>query len=234
MPTYADELAALDLAMPVPSLVWHFHKDDPTHPHDNPAVASCEAVYGGETYRFEIHINGSQGILWWTGRQVRDPLAHRSFFVGSQRTWEAMKTEVVARWQLYCAGSRELIAYENLAHAILVEDGMSVAPGQPAASPATATLAGIGPNSATLSHWTLAPEFAADTLAYAFPGANDAFLPVVTLGFAGQAVFWMYGDDAQEGESPSFTLVSGENIIKIIVVSQDGENVKTYKLTVTR
>ena len=56
----------------------------------------------------------------------------------------------------------------------------------------------------------------------------------MTLGFAGQAVFWMYGDDAQEGSSPSFTLVSGENIIKIIVVSQDGENVKTYKLTVTR
>ena len=44
----------------------------------------------------------------------------------------------------------------------------------------------------------------------------------------------MYGDDAQEGISPSFTLVSGENVIKVIVVSQDGQNVKTYTLTVTR
>ena len=73
---------------------------------------------------------------------------------------------------------------------ILSDDGIVARPAAPVVTTAaTATLAGIGPNSATLSHWTLAPEFAADTLAYAFNAANDAFLPVVTLGFAWAGCF---------------------------------------------
>ena len=121
----------------------------------------------------------------------------------------------------YCDEARVYLAAERVVVDILTDFGMVMAP-PPVATAATATLAGIGPNSATLSHWTLAPAFALDTFEYAFAAANDTFLPVVTLGFPGQAVFWKHGQNAYEGIMPTLALASGENVIKIIVVSQDG------------
>ena len=90
------------------------------------------------------------------------------------------------------------------------------------------------PHSATITHWTLAPAFDADTLAYAFDASNDTFVPVAELGFAGQTVFWKHGSDAYVGMAPVITLSSGENAVTITVVSADGQHVKTYTLTVTR
>ena len=107
-------------------------------------------------------------------------------------------------------------------------------PDSPIGTAATATLAGLMPHSATLTHWTLAPVFDKDTLAYAFDSSNDTFVPVAELGFAGQTVYWKHGSDAYVGMAPVITLESGENIITITVISADGQNVKTYTLTVTR
>ena len=74
------------------------------------------------------------------------------------------------------------------------------------ATAATATLAGLMPHSATITHWTLAPAFDAGTLAYAFDASNDTFVPVAELGFAGQTVFWKHGSAAYVGMAPVITL----------------------------
>ena len=124
--------------------------------------------------------------------------------------------------------ARVKLAVERVAHDILIADGLTTATA-PAGTAATATLAGIIPNSETLS-----PVFDADTLAYACNAANDTFLVFVTLRFAGQTVFWKHGHDVYVGTAQYITLDSGENVITITVVSQDGANVKTYTLTVTR
>ena len=134
---------------------------------------------------------------------------------------------------MWCEEQRVFIAAEKVAHDIIADDGI-LPLAVPAGSAATATLAGLMPHSATLTHWTLAPAFDADTLAYAFPASNDTFVPVAELGFAGQTVYWKHGSAAYVGMAPVITLDSGENIITITVISADGQNVKTYTLTVTR
>ena len=47
-------------------------------------------------------------------------------------------------------------------------------------------------------------------------------------------MYWKYGADAYVGMAPVITLEAGENTIDITVISADGQNVKTYTLTVTR
>ena len=135
---------------------------------------------------------------------------------------------------MWCEAQRVLIAAEKVAHDIIADDGILPFPDSPVGTAATATLAGLMPHSATLTHWTLAPVFDKDTLAYAFDSSNDTFVPVAELGFAGQTVYWKHGSNAYVGMAPVITLESGENIITITVISADGQNVKTYTLTVTR
>ena len=45
---------------------------------------------------------------------------------------------------------------------------------------------------------------------------------------------WTHGDNAYSGAEPSLTLVDGENIISIAVVSEDRINARVYTLTVTK
>ena len=218
---------------PTPTPVWYLYSDHPAHEHDDYAVGRCEMVFGGNIFTFEVHASIQATFVNWYIRLVTDPFGPRPLFLRPQRTWTECEATFLVEWERICGADRHVIAGLAFARETLTEAGL-VAPVAPVPTSATATLAGIGPNSATLSHWTLAPMFEPDTFDYAFAAANDTFLPVVTLGFAGQAVFWKYGDDAYEGISPTIPLNSGENVIKIIVVAQDGENVKTYTLTVTR
>ena len=104
----------------------------------------------------------------------------------------------------------------------------------PPADASTASLAGLAPHAATLSHWTLAPTFHRDTLAYAFNARHRTFLPVATLAFVGQTVFWKQGSlMATSGISPQLTLKDGENGIEITVISADKTAVRQYALRVT-
>ena len=128
-----------------------------------------------------------------------------------------------------------MVATERAAEDILKADGITVLPDTPVATAATATLGGIAPNSATRGHWELAPDFEANTLAYAFNSRHPSFLPFATLGHAGQTVYWKHGADVYTGEHPTgITLDTGENTITATVISEDGMHSRVYTLTVTK
>ena len=235
--TYEQHKAAVDAANPTPALTWYLHADNVSHEHDDLAVAETFAIFDGENYEFEVHYYASSpGTYAYFTRRVGAEPEYRPAFSSGVSGWEGSAVVIQTDWDTRCERIRKNIAVEAHVKDVMANQGLTYRPDVPVppATAATATLAGIGPNSATLSHWTLAPVFALDTFEYAFAAANDTFLPMVTLGFAGQAVFWKHGDNAYEGIAPTLALSSGENVIKIIVVSQDGEHVKTYTLTVTR
>ena len=231
--TYEEHKAAVDLAQPTPTLVWYLHQDNPSHEWDDFAVADAFATFDGRQHQYEAHYSGGLGEYSFTGRAVGVEEETRTTKSMRMRTWSAAKTSMQHAWNYECESTREIIAHENHIKEILMADGITARTG-PVATEATATLAGLMPHSATIAHWTLAPAFAPDTLAYAFDSSNDTFVPVAELGFAGQMVFWKHGSDAYAALAPVITLAPGENIITITVVSADGQHVKTYTLTVTR
>ena len=231
--TLEQHKAAVLAANPTPTPTWYLYADHPAHVHDDQAVARFEMSFGGEDFVYEIHLQIASTYVTWGARSVQDPFGARDNQRRTYRTWAEFKVGFLAEWETICGYGRELMAGESLARAVLAEDGIT-APPAPVATAATATLAGLMPHSAWTSDWTLAPTFAPNTFAYAFNALNDTFVPVAELGFAGQTVFWKHGQDAYVGMVPVITINSGENVITITVVSADGQNAKTYTLTVTR
>ena len=233
--TYEEHKAAVDEAYPTPTLVWYLHVDNVSHEYDDQVVADAFVTFDGHEYEFEVSYSagGEPGAYSYHARRVGGEDEGRRYFGGAVRTWAAAKPEIQALWAGRCESTREVIAHQNQIKEILMADGITARTG-PVATEATATLAGLMPHSATVAHWTLAPAFAPDTLAYAFDSSNDTFVPVAELGFAGQMVFWKHGSDAYAALAPVITLAPGENVITITVVSADGQHVKTYTLTVTR
>ena len=230
--TYEQHLAAVLAANPTPIPTWYLHVDNASHAHDDRAIAQCAMEFDGESYIFEMHVRGNTRLYFWMPHRVKAEFKPRQLWIGT-RSLGTIKTEFQLVWDTWCTGLRAVMAVEAHAIDILIDDGIGVAP-VIASTAATATLAGLMPHSAWTSDWTLAPTFAPDTFAYAFNALNDTFVPVAELGFAGQTVFWKHGQDAYTGMVPVITLNSGENIITITVVSANGQNVKTYTLTITR
>ena len=226
--TLEQHKATVLAANPTPTPTWYLYSDHPAHDHDDRAVARCEMTFGGEEFVYEVHIYAKPTSVSYFLQVVRDPFGPRGNFGRGGRTWAKCKAGFLAAWENICAADRDAMAGEALAREVLAEDGITDPPA-PVFTAATATLAGIVPNLETLT-----PAFDADTPAYACTTANDAFLVFVTLGFAGQTVFWQHGHDAYVGTAQYIRLDSGENVITITVVSADGQNVKTYTLTVTR
>ena len=225
--TLEQHKAAVLAANPTPVPAWYLHSDHPGHPHDDIAVARCVMDFNGGTFVFEVNYAVTSRREIWSPRQVEDPFGPRGGFAASYATWTECKAAFILEWEDRCQDVRDLMAAEAFAREVLAEAGITDPPA-PVFTSATATLAGIVPNLETLS-----PAFDADTPAYACNTASDAFLVFVTLGFAGQTVFWKHGHDAYVGTAQYIRLDSGENVISITVVSADGQNVKTYTLTVT-
>ena len=225
--TYEQIKAKVLAANPTPAIVWHLHPDDPGHNFDNFSVAYASLVnVEGRIKRYEAAVEGGTGLHQWRLFGVVDTEGERDrgeVFA----TWLLLLAEIARRWERDNEIGRVRIATELFARDFLTEAGITDPPA-PVFTSATATLAGIVPNLETLT-----PAFDADTLAYACTTANDAFLVFVTLGFAGQTVFWQHGHDAYVGTAQYIRLDSGENVITITVISADGQNVKTYTLTVT-
>ena len=225
--TLEQHKAAVLAANPTPTPAWYLHSDHPAHEHDDQSVARCEMAFVGKEFVYEVGAHLSGPTLSYGVKIVREPLGPRSQFARYYPTWATCKAAFLIQWEAHCAGYRIVMAGEAFARAVLAEAGLTDPPA-PVFTAATATLAGIIPNLETLT-----PAFDADTPAYACTTANDAFLVFVTLGFAGQTVFWQHGHDAYVGTAQYIRLDSGENVITITVVSADGQNVKTYTLTVT-
>ena len=232
MADYATHKAAVDAAHPTPTPTWHLFTDDPSHDRDDHALASTEMIFG-ERFTLKVQARGSGENLSWSVSNFKGD-HERAWNWARGQSWAELQASFRIAWDGICEGIRVELATEAYARETLVADGITW-PSLPAATAATATLAGLMPHGATLTHWTLrAHVFDADTLAYAFDSSNDTFVPVAELGFAGQTVFWKHGSEAYVGMAPVITLTSGENVITITVVSADGQNVKTYTLTVTR
>ena len=231
--TIEQHQAAVLAANPTPLPVWYLYADDPVHEHDDRAVARCEMSFAGQDFVLEAHVFIQGSVIRYLVAILKDPFGSRGSYTTYFPTWAVCKAAFLVDWELQCESDRNVLACEALAREVLAEDGIT-APPAPVATAATATLAGLMPHSAWTSDWTLAPTFGPDTFAYAFNALNDTFVPVAELGFAGQTVFWKHGQDAYVGMVPVITLNSGENVITITVVSADGQNAKTYTLTVTR
>ena len=161
--TYEQHKTAVDAANPTPLLVWYLHQDNASHKHDDEAIADAFATFDGEEYEHELHVYG--------GSDNRGPVySYFAMKVGAEgairtpspsiRNWEAAKPAVQGFWDDHCERIRIRMAQEAHIKDILADDGIVARPAFPVATPATATLVGIGPNSATLSHWTLALDFA--------------------------------------------------------------------------
>ena len=227
----------MDLAHPTPTVTWFLtpeSHDSPLHDHDDYELAHVKLAFMGVGYHFRADgkISGqnlrdwSVGIVGTDDRETRNAIGQVH-----GNTWATHDGS-------FC-GAMGCILRQSASNLGSREDGdrrfdrsrTHGAPA-PATTAATATLAGLMPHSATLTHWTLAPTFAPDTFAYAFAASNDTFVPIAELGFAGQTVFWKHGSEAYVGMAPVITLDSGENIIEITVVYADGQNVKTCTLTV--
>lgn len=236
--TYEQHKVAVDAANPTPVMQWYqtTGHDNPLHSHDDEEVAVSAVTFMGTTHSFRVlaYISGNLISRWSVSGIGPDDEGGWGPFYATADTWVACKIAFTAALESWCEKERVLIAAEKVAHDIIADDGITAFPDSPVGTPATATLAGLMPHSATLTHWTLAPAFDADTLAYAFDSSNDTFVPVAELGFPGQTVYWKHGSTAYVGMAPVITLESGENIITITVISADGQNVKTYTLTVTR
>ena len=234
--TYEEHKAAVDAAHPTPTLAWYLHEDNSSHDYDDPAIADAFVAFDGEVYEYEVHysVGRNPGAYTYYARRVGVEAEPRPALTNGIRTWEAGKAGIQAVWETLCEGVREVIAQEAQVKEILVADGITARPAPaPVLSP-LATLGGIAPNAATLSHWTLAPVFDADTLAYAFTASNAQFLPRATKGHTGQTVMWKFGSVMTDSDGPNFTLVTGENVITITVISEDQRHSRVYTLTVTK
>ena len=227
--TYEQHKAAVDTAYPTPTAVWQLHGEDLPHNYDNYAIADTLVAIMGDQVEFEVHYNRVGDVWSFSVLRVEKEEAARKVQVAVGPTWAACKSAFATRLEAYMETGRITMATEAYARDLLMDDGIT-APLVPTATAATATLAGIE----ILGHWTLAPVFAPDTFVYAFPVDHDTFIPIATLGFAGQTIFWKHGHNAYVGMAPTIWLNSGENVIEATVVSQDGLHVKTYTLTVTR
>ena len=227
MADYTTHKTAVDLAYPTPAIAWYLHADDPRHNFDNFSVAYTAMIsVEGNTKRYEAAVEGTTGRYQWRLHDVVDTEAGRGrgeVFT----TWLLLMAKVASQWERDNESGRVRIATERTARDFLAGVGL-VLETPPVADESTATLAGLALLSAPLT-----PGFEPDVLAYAFAAAHALFLPVATLSFAGQTVFWKLGREVEEGIRPVLSLLSGENIIEIAVVSQDGLHVKTYTLTVT-
>ena len=206
--------------------------DNPDHVHDDRAIAEAKPTFNGRTYDFELQRVG-------VGPDYRVRL-HAIYTEGERRldqlpifdTWEEARVYILNVWNTgYCEPARVRMATDAHLREILADAGVT-APVPPVST--LTALAGIAPNSATTTHWALTPEFDAETLAYAFSSSHDTFLPVLTLGHAQQQVFWKVGTSVHSGVNPQITLVSGDNVVKITVIAEDGAHARTYTLTVTR
>ena len=227
--TYEQYKTAVDAANPTPILTWYLHRDDRSHEEDDSAIADALASFAGQSYDIEAHYSGMSEEYDFALRRVGKEAGNRSLFNSNQlRSWTEVKATAVTEWGARCERIRVIMASMAHVKGILVADGLVARPSAPT-NAATTTLAGLALISATLT-----PSFHRDTLAYAFAADRALFLPVATLGFPGQSVFWKLGRDAHEGIRPVLSLSSGMNVIKITVVSQDGEHAKVYTLTVTR
>ena len=228
--SFDEHKAAVLAANPTPPLTWYQHRDDPTHHHDDQAVAYVvmDSV-DGASYRYEVYAQRSGGADRWHAVSVRDTEGPRSRpGHTTYATFPLLQAAVAASFETLNEDARRRIASELYARDLVDDLGIGFEPA-PVADAATATLAGI----ATLPHWTLSPTFHRDTLAYALTASFDQFVPIATLGYAGQTLFWTHGHDAYVGTAPTIRLDSGENAITITVISADRQNVKTYTLTVT-
>ena len=230
--TYEQHKAVVDLAYPTPAIAWYLHADDPGHRHDDKVLAyTVMTSVEGTVKRYEAHLGGTLAMHRWvlaTVVHTDGPRERAETF----RTWPLLVAKVASDWEKDNEAGRVRIATELFARDFLADAGL-VFETAPVATPATATLGGIRPNSATQSHWTLTPTFHADTADYRFTALNSTFLPVVTLGYVGQTVYWKRGTDTFQGIAPNITLNAGYNVIDITVLSGDRTQLRSYRLTVT-
>ena len=233
MATIEEHKAAAGLAYPTPPIVWYLHRDDPMHVHDDTAVAyTVMTDVEGVTDRYEAAIFGVGDGFEWRTHLVRGHDIPRGGGSSKFATFELLRTEVAASFERRNEDARGRIAVKEFGREHVATLGIVFEP--PAvAGPATATLAGIRPNSATLSHWTLSPSFHRDIEAYTFDAQHETFLPVVTLGFPGQVVFWRRGIETFFGIAPTIHLKDGANGLEVTVISADNRSLKRYFLRVT-
>ena len=232
--TYQDHKDLVDAANPTPEIVWYLHVDNTGHDHDDRAVIETELTFLGMRIELECSLDGSGHNFVWATHEVVAEGAYRPAFLSSYyRTWAETKAMAATEWDNVCEIARAHQATEDYARTVLIADDIGDKPPALTGSP-IASLAGIAPNPATASHWTLVPEFAADTRHYAFVAASATFLPVLTLGHSGQSVLWEHGTNLYAGVEPTIMLETGENLISITVVSEDQQQARVYTLTVTK
>ena len=159
MTTLAEHRAAVALEYPTPEIVWYLHVDDPMHVHDDQSVAySVMTDVEGNTLRYEAAPYGAgDGVIWRAAfvQGLDIPRRERPTPYG---TFALLRTAVEADFERLNEQGRIRIAVQRFAREQATDVGIGLEPA-PVAGPSTATLAGIRPNSATLSHWTLSPSF---------------------------------------------------------------------------
>ena len=234
--TYDQHKARVDAAMPTPTFTWELFSEDTPHIHDDQAVARSNVItFDGQDFQLEMHSKGIGDRRFdLESRQIVGEADPRLNYWGRQTSVADAFLETQRTLASWSEGIRARIATENYIRDLLADEGLVYPdpPGPPVS--ARATLDGIAPHAATQTQWTLAPAFSPETLAYELSTAHAAFFPVLTLGHSEQKVMWTHGDSAYSGAEPSLTLVDGENIISIAVVSEDRINARVYTLTVTK
>ena len=196
---------------------------NPTHSHDDVAVASCELEFDGETFAYEMHTVGYTGSYYWHGLGVIARDEPRPLRSDQAATWIAAKASFARFWEGHCDYRRSAMAVEAHAKAQLLADGVTYGVVK------LTTLGVGGPSQAVVP---LSPEFDADTLAYT---ATTSFANVAMLALAseGATVSWTVGEASVEGGIASVDLEAGANVITI-TVSRSEYTSTVYTLTITR
>ena len=224
--TYEQHKAAIDAAMPTPTLTWEGHTDNPAHLHDEQAVAQASADFDGQTYDYEVHIVGTTLPYYWVLYRVNVEDGARVATGTRPHTWAEMKVAAQNSLASTCESVRRRAAIEAHALGVLAADGITaiLQPGL--------KLTGLTASGAAVGNVVLTPVFSADVLTYAGSISLGEITLTATLP-TGATIAWAMGETAHTTAAAMFDLTTGENVITA-TVSAPGHEDTVYTITITK
>ena len=224
--TYEQHKAAIDAAMPTPTLTWEGHTDNPAHLYDEQAVAQASTDFDGQTYDYEVHIVGTTLPYYWVLYRVNVEDGPRVATGSRPHTWAEMKVVAQNSLASTCESVRRRAAIEAHALGVLAADGI-MAILQPGLK-----LTGLTASGAAVGNVVLSPLFSVDVLVYAGSISLGEITLTATLP-EGATIAWAMGETAHITAAAMFNLTTGENVITA-TVSASGHDDTVYTITITK
>lgn len=225
--TYEQHLAAVLAAHPTPTILWHLHRDNPDHAHDDSAIAFAETSFNGYPFEFEAHAQGAGSDIVWSARWLRQGEGKaREQWTRNDQDWATMKREAQEALQGYCQPRQALMARNALALDLLTDEGLLYYEIRPV------ELTGLHVGSSPQLFIPIAPVFSPDTLAYT---ATTPISPLTLTATApeGSEITWAMAGAGTTGPSLMVSIVEGANVVTVTVAAP-GHLPTTYTLTITK